>query len=311
MIHDRCKPCSKFKPGTHYIMLTNDQSWDISPQKVCCFAEEAIVAIRSFKPNLNYLRNNAEAHRFTRIMASLLTTITVRNSPLQHVAAHLCSIFPALMLQKSSRENAENKLDLQRRLRQWEECNFPILLREAIEIQKSLSRTKRKKKWSKQEQERKQIDAIIDAIHEGNTRSASRLLDSESKGLLEWTPKVVEAIKNKFPHNDKEIKFSKPQASNPRKVKISLVHKIIAEGKSKTGGISHLAYDNVKKMIKLKETGDFLAQALTNLANALSSTKISKLSHFFATRIIPIAKKSLTPRPVGVGDVFRRIVLKQ
>lgn len=63
-------------------------------------------------------------------------------------------------------------------------------------------------------------------------------------------------------------------------------------------------------MINLKETGDYLAQALTTLANALSSTKIANLSHFCATRIIPFAKKDVTPRPVGVGDVSQRIVLK-
>ena len=42
----------------------------------------------------------------------------------------------------------------------------------------------------------------------------------------------------------------------------------------------------------------------------MSNQKIPFLSHFLATRTIPISKKDGTPRPVGVGDVIRRIVLK-
>ena len=63
-------------------------------------------------------------------------------------------------------------------------------------------------------------------------------------------------------------------------------------------------------MLKLNESGDVLAQSLSILANSLSSNKLPNLNHFCATRIIPIAKKDLSPRPVGVGDIFRRIVLK-
>ena len=63
-------------------------------------------------------------------------------------------------------------------------------------------------------------------------------------------------------------------------------------------------------MLKLRITSTALLIAIRDLANNIANTKMDNLMHFMATRTIPIKKKDNGVRPIGVGDIFRRIVLK-
>ena len=89
-----------------------------------------------------------------------------------------------------------------------------------------------------------------------------------------------------------------------------MIYKIIKKSRSKSGGISHIGYDSVRRLCLSKNQGRALVNAITELANSMSNQKILFLRHFLATRFIPIRKKDGSPRPVGVGDIIRRIVLK-
>ena len=79
---------------------------------------------------------------------------------------------------------------------------------------------------------------------------------------------------------------------------------------SKAGGINHVGYHTVKNLIRLGKSGKSLIHELTNLANCLANKRIHNLSDFLATRALPIEKFDRTPRPIGIGDVVRRICLK-
>ena len=70
-----------------------------------------------------------------------------------------------------------------------------------------------------------------------------------------------------------------------------------------------MEYDIVNHMIKLKQSGNSLVDALTELFNAIATTKLPNLEHFLATLVLPVAKKDGSALPVGIEDVFRRIAL--
>ena len=58
------------------------------------------------------------------------------------------------------------------------------------------------------------------------------------------------------------------------------------------------------------KSGKSLLHELTNVANCLANKRIHNLSDFLPTRTLPIQKSDGIPRPVGIGDVVRRICLK-
>ena len=73
-----------------------------------------------------------------------------------------------------------------------------------------------------------------------------------------------------------------------------------------------MSYPMVRRLAdkSMKETGRSLVRACTDLANSIANKQLKNLTHFLATRTIPVRKKNGSARPVGIGDVIRRIVLK-
>ena len=143
-------------------------------------------------------------------------------------------------------------------------------------------------------------------------RGAARSIDPDNFGLLDWNEDVKKSLRSKFPPAKGPVLDRKVDDSKFKTTKISdgMIYNIIKKSRSKSGGISHISYDCVRRLSQSKNYGRALINAITELANAMSNQKIPFLSHFLATRTIPISKKDGTPRPVGVGDVIRRIGLK-
>lgn len=79
---------------------------------------------------------------------------------------------------------------------------------------------------------------------------------------------------------------------------------------SKAGGISHIGYNILKRLVLLKLTGKILVSSITDLANGVANSRLKFLYHWLATRTIPVRKKDGSARPIGIGDVIRRVVLK-
>ena len=89
------------------------------------------------------------------------------------------------------------------------------------------------------------------------------------------------------------------------KIKFSSIYKIIAQGKSDSGGLSHIGNHTLLKLCKLKSSGNSLILSLTKLSNTLANEKVDNLYEFMATRCIPVKKQDGSSRPVGIGDILR------
>ena len=63
-------------------------------------------------------------------------------------------------------------------------------------------------------------------------------------------------------------------------------------------------------MVHLRDTGPYLLKVIAETASNLANMNIPNLCHWLATRTIPIEKKDGSGRPIGVGDIIRRVCLK-
>ena len=63
-------------------------------------------------------------------------------------------------------------------------------------------------------------------------------------------------------------------------------------------------------MTKLKVTSNLLLNAIRDLTMSIANTKMDNLSHLMATRTSPVKKCNNGVRPVGVGEIIRRVCLK-
>ena len=79
-----------------------------------------------------------------------------------------------------------------------------------------------------------------------------------------------------------------------------MIYNIIKNSRSKSGGLSQIGYDSVRRMCQSKQQGRSLVNAITELAIAMANQKLEFLRHFLATKLIPISKKDGTPHPVGL-----------
>ena len=225
---------------------------------------------------------------------------------IQHLCGSLVQVFPSLMLQKCSSKDKDNIEALSRRLALWEETKFDEILSEAKAIQSKLqSRKKKNRKTNVNAQ-------FIKAVENGEIRKASQSIDPNNFGLNAWNDVVKQELKAKYPQESTMHKTKKVSDSlfHDTKIKCSSIYKIIAQGKSDSGGLSHIGNHTLLKLCKLKSSGNNLILSLTKLSNTLANEKVDNLYEFMATRCIPVKKQDGSSRPVGIGDILRRIALK-
>ena len=118
-----CRPCIQHNNQDKILMLTDNEELKMGCQNLCKWTKEAMKAIRFFAPNLMILGNNSTNHRFTSIFSKLISSLVVKSSPLQHMAGALLQISPALILQRTSNKNGDNKEADDNRLNQWKRAS--------------------------------------------------------------------------------------------------------------------------------------------------------------------------------------------
>ena len=182
---------------------------------------------------------------------------------IQHLCGSLVQVFPSLMLQKCSNKDKDNIEALSRRLALWEETKFDEILSEAKAIQSKLqSRKKKNRKTNVNAQ-------FIKAVENGEIRKASQSIDPNNFGLNAWNDVVKQELKAKYPQESTMHKTKKVSDSlfHDTKIKCSSIYKIIAQGKSDSGGLSHIGNHTLLKLCKLKSSGNGQILSLTKLSN--------------------------------------------
>ena len=247
----------------------------------------------------------------------------VNKTAWESLSLQLVHVFIPLMLQKPSstskaRDHAERLLD---RLEQWKNGDLVSLMDEARVIQGRLKKRKQAEETSRQKGFSRlmmvgKVGQAMKLINNEDSVVGVHRLDRMIKGILQDKHPKAET-----PPEDILLPITSPPAHPVIFAEISaeLVEKAALNVKG-SGGPTHLDADGWKHILCSKAYGRLpfqLCGAIAELAKRLCIDDVSPdcLDEFVACRLVPLNKgddKRGNPgvRPVGVGEVLRRIVGK-
>ena len=252
-----------------------------------------------------------------------LVNLFVRKTGWERLALSLLHIFLPLMLQKPSAKSKprEHAKYLTTRLERWRNGELKSLMAETTEIQKRL----RKAKSGKEESREK---AFIRLMMLGKLGPAAKYVnnDDDIKGVHPLTSEIKEILESKHPAGREvdpeiiyEITAEMPQPVIYEEITSDVVYKVV-KNMNGAGGPTLIDSDVWKNILCSKVYGNSsreLCQSIADLAKIMCTEEIHPdcLNEFNACRLIPLDKgltKDLTPgvRPIGIGEVLRRIVGK-
>ncbi len=242
------------------------------------------------------------------------------------IALKMAMIMPALLLQKPSKKSTakHHTQYLDRRLDLWESGRFDELLRESLAIQHNL--TKSSPKYEKPEDVAKRFANLM---LQGKVHAALKMLDkAESLGVADLTEETLRELKKLHPEGvnaDESVLMTGETPYFDPIVFNAIDEEAIAKAALKTRGAagpSGQDADGWKRMLVSKNYGNAgkdLRTAIAKLAQNLCSREVqvfpgtnkTNIEAYTSCRLIPLIKDpSGGIRPIGIGEVLRRIVGK-
>ena len=224
---------------------------------------------------------------------------------------------PCLLLQKPSKTSkAKDHLSaLERRLVLWKNGEIEELVHEVETIQSQLSFKGTKRSISEISK------AFRNLMKKGEINSALKLLsDNMQNGVLPLDSKTLHLLKEKHPPpEDPDPSFSfidEPKNIHPIRFDTITAESIKTAAAKTKGGSGPSGLDAVgwKRILTSKSFGkssDDLCTALAYMGRKLCTKEEdpASLEAFLACRLIPLDKNPGL-RPIGVGEVLRRIIGK-
>jgi len=321
-----CDYLTTFKPCTDF--LWNDSTGE----EVCRFLISAYEEVVHWKPNIFLLPFGKAGKSFVRELARLYQAFA-DNSALSSIALLACSVMQPLLLQKPHRHSRakDHSAHLLRRLELWSKGSFDALLTEGRCIQDHLRRFPPSKKPGDQS---RLFDHLMS---EGKVSMALRLLTRDSKGGVLSLDSMIPCGQNSSGQaifrSAKDVLLEKHPSGLPPKPSVllnppmqapcydpvlfeCLTGEVIKRAALHTHGAAGPsgvdAYCWRRMCTSYKEASAGLCSALASVARYLCTTLLEDptvLMPFIACRLIPLDKNPGV-RPIGIGDVPRRIVAK-
>ena len=224
---------------------------------------------------------------------------------------------PALLLQKPGKKSKaeEHKRILERRLAQWKDGHFEELFREGVAIQKPLKYRSPSKELCE--------SRFVDLMRNGQTTEATGWLDSSrhSCGVKECTDEVLQDLEAKHPPaaltNSKHVDVASTATCEPvtyQSITGESIYKcgLRIRGSGGPSGFDSSGLSRILCSRKYKKSSAGLCDALSLVARKLATTEVHGdfLAIFRASRLIPLEKPDGGTRPIGIGEVFRRVITK-
>ena len=306
--------------GTQTKIWGNHSVEDIS-QITCAIYEEIVY----WKKNLFKLPSGAAGKQYIKEMTRLINIWNEDCRPLSGIALKLVMIMPALLLQKPSRKSTAKQHSeyLNKRLTLWEIGSFDQLMREVRSIQQKLKENQPKNEST--EQLAKRFAKLMLA---GKVHAALRLLDkAESVGVLNLTDEVLSDLKSLHPdakHAPEVILMDGELPWFDPVVFTNIDESSITKAALKTRGAagpSGLDADGWRRMLVSKnfgKTGKDLRISIAKMTQQLCTQELTlgsvenkrDIEAYTACRLIPLEKSPSGVRPIGIGEVLRRIIGK-
>ena len=263
----------------------------------------------------------ASGKKFVNKFAKWLNFWNQESDDYMAIALKVVMVMPAILLQKPSFKSTskEHSQCLERRLGQWEKGEFDQLLHEMRTIQSKLPTGQRKisedllaKRFAK-------------LMFEGKVNSALRLLDTaESIGnVLPLSPDTIEKLKQKHPTASEAhesvmmngpVPFVDPVLYQSIDAKMIMNASLKTKGASGPSGFDAESWRRILVSKNFGNAGHLLRETVAAFArkmcvSGLDPDSLRSLEAFIACRLIPLDKNPGV-RPIGVGEVLRRIVGK-
>ena len=238
-----------------------------------------------------------------------------------HLEKHAISLalpFINLMVQKPSRTSKakENNRFLTDRLKKWNDQDIDGLLGEAREIQRRLVKAEKNIEESNEK-------AFCRLMLQGKVAKALKFIDNNSDitGVHEINDNTINKLKEKHPtaqeaHDDilMEVVYETPEPVIYENITAELIQKVMKHIDG-SGGPTKLDADFFKHIICSRFYGkntENLCHAIADLTKRLSTESVDpeSLRHFIACRLIPLKKEEVKVRPIGIGEVLRRVTGK-
>ena len=243
----------------------------------------------------------------------------VNNSPLHDISLKALMIMPSLLLQKPNKTSKakEHSELLKSRFVKWKNGDFDSLVREVRYIQSNL----------RFQQYNQTFEDISKRFHNlmiaGKVNAALRLLSEvDSKGILKLTEENLKLLQQKHPVGDE--KHDELLLYGPEKVigeyayediDGALIRKVAREVKG-AAGPSSMDADGWRRILTSASFGahsqhlcDSIAKMARKLCYERNISNDGSLDAFVACRLIPLDKNPGL-RPIGIGEILRRIIGK-
>ena len=239
----------------------------------------------------------------------------------QLIALKAIAIMEPLLLQKPKRRTKIKmiKKALEARLKLWNEGQIDVLLENAIKIQLGLPPRR-----PHVHDPLKLSNTFAKLIFHGKVTQALRLLKLSEDGEVQlFTQDVKDRLHSLFPlplpspQQDRSCFMNGPMPSPPTEEEfLALDAETIVEAARKTkGGPGVSGADSSfwkHKLLNFGKSSHNLADAMASFARQLATRHLDPvgLEAFLANRIVALSKSDDRTRPIGIGEVFRRIICK-
>ena len=239
----------------------------------------------------------------------------IQDSAMKHITFKAIMVTPSLILQKPSRNSKvkDHSEALRRRLILWRSGDLLQLFKEAETIQKGLKDSTTPKSIAQLSKK------FVEHMNKGNINSAIKLLSNNMEnGILPLNDTTLKLLKQKHPRQseaDKHLLFDDIPKSI-HKIKYECIDaEVIRNTALRTrggSGPSGMDADGWRRILTSNSFGQSstdICIALANVAKKIcvEPDQTNSLEAFLASRLIPLDKNPGL-RPIGVGEVIRRII---
>ena len=310
-------------------MICDKAQWhNLNGQEFVTLITSAYQEIVHWKPNHFMIPSGAQGKHFVNKLVHLLNAFATE-SPLESFAITAAMTMPALLLQKPhARSKSKDHIKcLSRRLHLWETGDIKELLHEGRIIQAHLS----KQDHGENEDSSKTARKFAKYMMRGKIRSATQLLSRRAcNGALNLDHVIKENSHDKTVREILIEKHPEAQEVHPdnvlpiKEISTTQFHDVLfesitgeeirksalkTEGAGGPSGVDAMSWRRL--CTAFGDSSNDLCSALAAIAKRICTTHVdpSSLMAYTACRLIPL-NKNPGVRPIGIGEVIRRIIGK-
>ena len=291
------------------------QRWN--EQEAKDWVEEAYKRVVTFSPGNIFEPPKCNATKLLIEESTFLIRAFTTKTAIAPFALKTLALLPHLICQRTHRKSktAEDTKAVRRRMELWRQGEVSKLLDEASALQKRLKNGKNHTRGSED-----RARNLADKMRQGKVAAAIRFLspEDEAAGVLPMTEETLQTLKQKHPVGrpaPPAMLFPGDYCPPPHVVFDRITgdaiwkHALHTHGAAGPSGMDAKGWKTLLSKNAFGCASTDLRDAVAALARKLATESCQNLDALIACRLIPLDKKPGV-RPIGIGEVLRRIIGK-